>query len=182
MVYQNSVIIAGGQDPEHGEGVGHLWRIDATKTGDLSKELGAIGQKGRPNPNSGIIWHYGGGDDENYIFRRTLSSPAITSDGLLYITDLSGYLHCLNVRTGKRKWEFDMLSGIWGSPVLFRDRLLIGDEDGNVNVFNATAAKHEPFQFGTTNYHSIYATIHIDGDSAFVTTRNSLTKFDFAAE
>ncbi|MGI9517570.1 MAG: PQQ-binding-like beta-propeller repeat protein, partial [Pirellulaceae bacterium] len=38
----NSVLVAVGQDPEHGEGVGHLWRIDATKTGDISPELGEI--------------------------------------------------------------------------------------------------------------------------------------------
>ena len=59
----NSVIVAVGQDPEHGEGVGHLWRIDATKTGDVSSELGEIGQPGKPNPNSGVIWHFGGVDE-----------------------------------------------------------------------------------------------------------------------
>ncbi len=32
VIYENVVYIANGQDPEHGEGVGHLYAIDPTKT------------------------------------------------------------------------------------------------------------------------------------------------------
>ena len=39
VIYQDSVYVAVGQDPEHGEGVGHLWCIDPTKRGDVSPEL-----------------------------------------------------------------------------------------------------------------------------------------------
>ena len=67
VFYENSVILGVGQDPEHGEGVGHLWRIDATKEGDISPELGEIGKKGKPNPNSGVIWHYGGVDEDGSV-------------------------------------------------------------------------------------------------------------------
>ena len=55
VFHDNSVILAVGQDPEHGEGVGHLWRIDATKKGDVSPELGEIGAPGKPNPNSACL-------------------------------------------------------------------------------------------------------------------------------
>ena len=44
VIYDNKVYIANGQDPEHGEGVGHLYAIDATKRGDITQ--------------SGRIWHY----------------------------------------------------------------------------------------------------------------------------
>ena len=64
VFYENSVLLAVGQDPEHGEGTGHFWRIDATKTGDISPELGEINKPGKANPNSGVIWHYGGTDKE----------------------------------------------------------------------------------------------------------------------
>ena len=33
------VYVGVGEDPEHGEGVGHLWCIDPTKRGDVSPEL-----------------------------------------------------------------------------------------------------------------------------------------------
>ena len=35
VIYENKVYIANGQDPEHGEGVGHLYAIDATKRGGI---------------------------------------------------------------------------------------------------------------------------------------------------
>ncbi len=37
MFYKNRIYVAVGQDPEHGEGVGNLTCIDATKTGDVTK-------------------------------------------------------------------------------------------------------------------------------------------------
>src|SRR4029077_13819819 len=37
VIYNNKVYIANGQDPEHGEGVGHLYCIDATKRGDITQ-------------------------------------------------------------------------------------------------------------------------------------------------
>ena len=39
MIYDGKVYIGVGEDPEHGEGVGHLWCIDPTKRGDVSPEL-----------------------------------------------------------------------------------------------------------------------------------------------
>ncbi|MDB5385842.1 MAG: outer rane biosis protein BamB, partial [Planctomycetaceae bacterium] len=39
VVYDGLVYIAVGEDPEHGEGPGHLWCIDPNKRGDVSPEL-----------------------------------------------------------------------------------------------------------------------------------------------
>ena len=64
--------IANGQDPEHGEGVGHLYAIDPTKRGDITE--------------TGRIWHY----DK---IRRSISTGAYT-DGILFFADFSGFLHC----------------------------------------------------------------------------------------
>ena len=44
VIWENKVFIANGQDPEHGEGVGHLYAIDATKRGDITE--------------TGRLWHY----------------------------------------------------------------------------------------------------------------------------
>ena len=38
VIYENVVYIANGQDPEHGEGVGHLYAIDPTKRGDITQD------------------------------------------------------------------------------------------------------------------------------------------------
>ena len=96
VIYENVVYIANGQDPEHGEGVGHLYAIDPTKTGDITK--------------SGLIWHY---DD----IRRSISTGAIYN-GILFYSDFSGFLHALDVKTGKPFWKHDMFAAIWGSPIV----------------------------------------------------------------
>ena len=36
VIFEDRVYIANGQDPEHGEGVGHFYAIDATKRGDIT--------------------------------------------------------------------------------------------------------------------------------------------------
>src|SRR5215203_648614 len=95
VIYENVVYIANGQDPEHGEGVGHAYAIDATKRGDITQ--------------SGRLWQF----DK---IRRSISTAAI-KDGLIYLADFSGFLHCLDVKTGQLHWTHDMFAAIWGSPI-----------------------------------------------------------------
>lgn len=138
VFYDNSVFLAVGQDPEHGEGVGHLWRVDATKSGDISSELGEIGAPGEPNPNSGVIWHYGGVDEEREpIYRRTMATVAIHG-GFVFAADLSGFVHCLDVKTGQRYWQHDLMAALWGSPLYLDGHIFIGDEDGRLSIFDAS--------------------------------------------
>ncbi|MDZ4817671.1 MAG: PQQ-binding-like beta-propeller repeat protein [Planctomycetota bacterium] len=160
VIYNGKVFIGVGEDPEHGEGVGHLWCIDPTKRGDVSPELvfnskdpekpiehkrnqamvKEDGDFARPNPNSAAVWHY-----ENHDFdgngkisfeesmHRTCGTVAIAND-LLFVADFSGLVHCVDVKTGKPYWTHDMLSAAWGSPLIVEDRLYIGDEDGEVSI------------------------------------------------
>ncbi len=44
VIYDGLVYVAVGQDPEHGEGIGHLWCIDPTKRGDVSPTLAVQGR------------------------------------------------------------------------------------------------------------------------------------------
>jgi outer membrane protein assembly factor BamB len=115
VLYDSKIYIAVGQDPENGEGIGHMYSIDATKRGDITE--------------AGRIWQY----DK---IRRSISTAAI-ADGLVYIADFTGFLHCLDVSTGKPYWTFDMLSAIWGSPYVADGKVYLGDEDGDVRVFQA---------------------------------------------
>jgi outer membrane protein assembly factor BamB len=128
IIVENVVYIANGQDPEHGEGVGHLYAIDATKRGDISPTI-MKGDKEEPNPNSGQIWHY------NDI-RRSISTGAYFN-GLLFYSDFSGFLHAIDAKTGKQVWKHDMFAAIWGSPMVIDGKVYLGDEDGDVTVLNA---------------------------------------------
>jgi outer membrane protein assembly factor BamB len=115
VVVDNVVYVANGQDPEHGEGVGHLYAIDPTKRGDITK--------------TGQLWHYG-------EIRRSISTGAVYN-GLVFYADFSGFLHCLDAKTGKQYWKHDLLAAIWGSPIVIDGKVYLGDEDGDVVVLEA---------------------------------------------
>jgi outer membrane protein assembly factor BamB len=150
VIYENVVYIANGQDPEHGEGVGHAYAIDATKRGDITQ--------------SGRIWHY----DK---IRRTISTPAI-ADGLVYWPDFSGFLHCLDAKTGQVYWTHDMFAAIWGSPMLADGRLYLGDEDGDIVVMQPgkTLKVLGEMNMGS----SVYASPVPVGNVLFISNRNQL--------
>jgi outer membrane protein assembly factor BamB len=117
VFWHNRVYVSVGQDPEHGEGIGNISCIDATQTGDITK--------------TGRIWSY----DK---IHRSLSTVAITPDGLLFVGDFSGFVHCFDAETGKLYWEHDMTSHMWGSTLVADGKVYCGDEDGDFVVFAAS--------------------------------------------
>ncbi|MBP9947303.1 MAG: PQQ-binding-like beta-propeller repeat protein, partial [Vicinamibacteria bacterium] len=114
VVYDDKVYIGVGQDPEHGEGVGNFWVIDASLTGDITDKA--------------VVWRRGG--DE---FHRTISTVAI-HEGIVYAADLSGFLYALDAKTGALYWKHDMLAAVWASPLVADGKIYLGDEDGDVSV------------------------------------------------
>jgi outer membrane protein assembly factor BamB len=150
VIWENKVFIANGQDPEHGEGVGHLYAIDATKRGDIT--------------TSGKLWHY----DK---IRRSISTGAVYN-GLLFYADFSGFLHCLDVNTGQAYWTHDMLSAVWGSPMVINGKVYLGDEDGDVAVLEASKEKKLVGKMDMGS--SVYATAVPANGALFIMNRNQL--------
>ena len=152
VIYQDRVYLANGQDPEHGEGVGHFYAIDATKRGDITE--------------SGVIWHF----EE---IRRSISTAAI-ADGLVYIADFSGYLHCLDADTGEELWTHDTFAAVWGSPFVVDGRVYLGDEDGDVVVVEHS---RELSVLAEMNMGSaVYGTVVPANGALFLNNRNKLYK------
>ncbi len=48
VIVGDVVYISNGQDPEHGEGVGHAYAIDATKRGDITTTRQAVALRQDP--------------------------------------------------------------------------------------------------------------------------------------
>lgn len=119
VFHNNKVYVAIGQDPEHGEGVGALHCIDATKRGDITK--------------SGEVWSY-------LDIRRSISTVSIMN-GLVFASDFSGVIHCLDAETGKLYWKHDTLSHIWGSTLAVDGKIYVGNEDGVMTVLAADKTK-----------------------------------------
>jgi outer membrane protein assembly factor BamB len=150
VIHDNVVYIANGQDPEHGEGVGHLYAIDATKRGDIT--------------TSGQIWHYGD-------IRRSISTGAIY-DGILFYSDFSGFLHAVDIKTGKPFWKHDMFAAIWGSPIVIDGKVYLGDEVGDVAVLAADRTMKLIAENNMLS--SVYSTAVPSNDALFLVNRNQL--------
>jgi outer membrane protein assembly factor BamB len=152
VIYDNKVYIGLGQDPEHGEGISHLYCIDATQTGDVTK--------------TAVVWHRGYKD-----FNRTMSTVAI-HEGLLYVADLSGFVYCFDVKTGELYWKYDTYAAIWGSPYVVDGKVYIGDEDGDVAVLKA--GKQMELLHEVNMGSAVYTTPVAKNGVLYITNRSTL--------
>lgn len=198
VIYDGLVYVAVGEDPEHGEGVGHLWCIDPTKRGDISpeivynaadpnkaiphKRLQALekekGDFSKPNPNAAAVWHYSvvdsnknGKNDFEETMHRTIGSVAIKND-ILFIADFSGLVHCLDAKTGIPHWTHDMLQASWGSPLIVDNKVYIGGEDGDVTIFDLSK---EYNVIGTVSMgNSVYSTPVVANNILYIANKDRL--------
>ena len=204
VVYDGLVYIAVGEDPEHGEGVGHLYCIDPTKRGDVSphlvfnkrdpstpiphKRLQALepdlGDFLKENPNSAMVWHYGAplekdpnakpakfSENPEKDMHRTCGSAAV-KDGLLVIVDFSGFAHCFDAKTGEHLWGHDLLAASWGSPLIVENKIYIGDEDGDLTIFELSRELKVINEINMGN--SVYTTPIVAGDVLYIANRTHL--------
>ncbi|MFO0865374.1 MAG: PQQ-binding-like beta-propeller repeat protein [Gemmataceae bacterium] len=147
VFHDSKVYIGLGVYPEHPKGTkfSHFFCIDATKTGDVSPK--SYDAKDPKNKESALVWSFGGmiepkpkAGQRQIYFGRTISTAAL-HDGIVYISEEGGYLHCLDAKTGQRYWVHDLKSGVWGSPYYVDGKVMIGNEDGELNVFAAGKEK-----------------------------------------
>ena len=108
ITHDGLVYAAIGQDPEHGEGIGNLSCVDA---------------KGKE------VWSY-------RKINRSMSTLAI-ADGLLFAADFSGFVYCLDAKTGEEYWIHDTKGHIWSSPLVADGKVFIGNEDGYMTILPA---------------------------------------------
>jgi outer membrane protein assembly factor BamB len=119
VIVDNRVYIGNGQDPEHGEGIGHFYCIDGTKRGTITE--------------TGKVWQF----DQ---IRRSISTASVV-DGLVYVADFSGYLHCLDAATGQEYWTHDVQAAVWASTLVVDGKVYLGDEDGDIVILQTGKVK-----------------------------------------
>jgi hypothetical protein len=202
VFYDGHVYCAVGEDPEHGEGVGHLYCLDPTKRGDISLELAVDangkelaprrlqavdvkkGEQAIPNPNSAVVWHYNAVDSDGdgklefeETMHRTIGSVAIKDD-LLFIADFSGLVHCVDAKklssAGKPVvyWTHDMFAASWGSPLIADGKVYIGDEDGDISIFELSATKNLIAEVNMIN--SVYSTPVAANDILYIANKSTI--------
>jgi outer membrane protein assembly factor BamB len=137
------------------------------------------------NPNSAMIWHYAGYDKNGNKklefeeeMHRSCGTVAI-KDNLLFIADFSGLFHCLDVKTGKVHWTYDMLAEAWGSPLITDGKVYIGDADGDIAVFKLSADPEVAMPDGepiveNNMVNSVYTTPVLAHNVLYIANRNNL--------
>ncbi len=113
------VFVAMGQSPEHGNAPSLIHAISPSGQGDVTA--------------SRLLW-------TSRDVGRVVATP-IEKDGLLYVGDVGGMVHCLDAATGTLVWEHDTYAAIWGSFLLAGDRLYVGNEDGTMTILRYGTAK-----------------------------------------
>jgi outer membrane protein assembly factor BamB len=104
VFYRGRVYVAIGQDPEHGRGKGAFTCIDPRGSGDITR--------------TGKVWTYG-------EIQRSLCTAAV-ADGLVYVADVAGDVHCLDAETGHRYWVHHTCQEAWTSLLVADGKLYLG--------------------------------------------------------
>ncbi|HEX5882939.1 MAG TPA: PQQ-binding-like beta-propeller repeat protein, partial [Pyrinomonadaceae bacterium] len=113
------VFIAMGQSAGHHNAPSLVHAIDPNGQGDVTK--------------SGLLW-------TSREVGRVLGTPVV-KDGLLYVGDLGGTVHCLDAATGAHLWKHETNDPIWGCLMLAGDRLYVGNDQGLMTVLRSGRRK-----------------------------------------
>src|SRR4029453_17253878 len=113
------VFVAMGQSPGHGNGPSLIHAISPNGQGDVT--------------GSRLLW-------ASRDVGRVVGTP-IAKDGLLYLGDLGGTIHCLDAATGAHVWKHETNEAIWGSVLLAGGRLYVGNVGGAMTVLRAGRRK-----------------------------------------
>jgi outer membrane protein assembly factor BamB/HEAT repeat protein len=144
------VFVAMGQSPGHGNGPSSIHAISPNGQGDVT--------------GSRLLW-------TSRAVGRVVGTP-LARDGLLYVGDLGGTIHCLDAATGAHVWKHETNEAIWGSLLLAADRLYVGNVDGRVTVLRAGRQKQLLGQIEMDA--PLYSPPAVAGDALYLATANRL--------
>jgi outer membrane protein assembly factor BamB/HEAT repeat protein len=144
------VFVAMGQSPGHGNGPSLIYAISPNGQGDVT--------------GSRLLW-------TSRAVGRVVGTPVV-KDGLLYVGDLGGTIHCLDAATGAHVWKHETHEAIWGCFLLAGDRLYVGGVEGTMTVLRAGRRKE---LLATIEMDApLYSRPAVVGDALYVATANRL--------
>ena len=115
VFHDGRLYVTVGGDIWWGKNEAWLKCIDATKTGDITP--------------TGLLWSYP-------LERHCCSTPSV-HDGLVYVADCGGKVHCVDAQTGRPYWVHDAGGEIWASTLVADGKVYIGTRRGDFWVLAA---------------------------------------------
>ncbi len=106
------IYVTVGGDIWWGKNEAWLKCIDAAGEGDITE--------------SGLLWSYP-------VERHCCSTPSI-HDGLVYVADCGGKVHCVDAHSGRPYWVHDAGREIWASTLVADEKVYIGTRRGDLWV------------------------------------------------
>ena len=119
VFHDGRVYVTVGGDIWWGKNQSWLKCIDASKTGDVTQ--------------SGLLWSCPLG-------RHCCSTPSV-HDGLVYVADCDGKVHCVDAETGRPYWVHDAGGEIWASTLVADGKVYVGTRRGDFWVLAAGQQK-----------------------------------------
>jgi HEAT repeat protein len=150
VVADGRVFVAMGLDPTHGDGPSLIYAISPNGQGDVTE--------------SRLLW-------TSRDVGRVVGTPVV-KDGLLYVGDVGGTIHCLDAATGVQLWKHETNDAIWGCVLLASDRLYVGNVGGSMTVLRAGRRKELLAQIEMDA--PLYSRPALVGDALYLATAKRL--------
>jgi hypothetical protein len=144
------VFVAMGQSLGHGNGPSQIHAISPNGQGDVTQ--------------SRLLW-------TSRATGRVVGTPH-AHEGLLYVGDMGGTVHCLDAATGAHLWKHETNDAIWGSLLLAGGRLYVGNVEGVMTVLRAGRRKEVLAQFETDA--PLYSAATPSGNALYLATARRL--------
>ncbi len=119
IYYQDRLYVAGGGDIWWGKNEAWVKCINPAGTGDIT--------------TNGLVWSHP-------LERHVMATPAV-ADGLLFIVDCPGTLHCVDATAGQACWTHQLSGDGWASPFVADGKVYVGTRSGDFYVFAASREK-----------------------------------------
>jgi hypothetical protein len=124
VVVDGSVFLAGGGDVFWGKNDAWIKRIDLRVTDDA---VTPVERWACP------------------LDKHTLCTPAV-ADGLVFVTDTSRTIHCVDALTGQSLWTHDCHGSFWASTLVADGKVFVGSRSGDFWVLRAARDKEVLFE------------------------------------
>lgn len=141
------------------------------------------------NPDGTLRWKFDAGEQrevkspQGTILKGSHATPAVSEDGVIYVSTLSNYLFALDSSNGKEKWRYPLYldSDSWSSPVIGKDGTIYSgssnvDEEGTgAKIYAINPDGTTKWAFNTES--DVFPTIAIGDDGTIYSGNGAAGKF-----